>query len=216
MKSEPKVLNITAEADLEWSEVEAAEGQSAVPKFSMKAYTGGTMRVGGFYRPVVVDLAGMKSSKAIPIFRGHDPDRIVGHGEADITANDISASGVVSADNDHAREVIASSRNGFPWQASIGASVEEFESLKEGQKATVNGRSVSGPVLIARKSTLNEISFVPLGADRRTSARVAASFDGGSETFSGWLEANGFDEGELSYKAKAKLLLAHEHERKVK
>lgn len=214
--TETKTITITAEAALEWAEIEAAEGVSSVPKFTMKAYTGGAMNVGGFFRPVVVDLAGMKSSKSVPIFRGHDPDKIVGHGEASITANDISATGLISAENDHSREVIASSKNGFPWQASIGASVEEFEPLKEGQKATVNGKTVNGPALIARKSTLNEISFVPLGADRRTSAKVAAQADDSKgHTFSGWLEANGFEEGTLTLKAKAKLLIVHERERAV-
>jgi hypothetical protein len=37
------------------------------------------------------------------------------------------ATGIVSRDTAAAREVVVSSRNGFPWQASIGAAVEEFE-----------------------------------------------------------------------------------------
>lgn len=174
---EPKSLTLECSADLEWSEIEAAEGGDKVPTFKMTAYTGGAMRVMGFFRPVVVDLAGVKmTGRTIPIFRDHNPTQIVGHGTAEIGAGDIKASGVVSADNEHSRDVMVSSRKGFPWQSSIGASVEEFESIKEGQKIIVNGKTISGPVLVARKSTLNEISFVPLGADRRTSAKVAAQF----------------------------------------
>lgn len=170
-----QVLRIEAAAELEWSEIEAAEGKEKIPSFKMTAYRGGPMNVGGFFRPVVVDLAGMKTgNKQLPIFRGHDPDRIIGHGEADIGATEIKASGLISADNDHSRDVVASSRRGFPWQASIGATVHEFESIKTGDKATVNGKTVKGPVLIARKTTLSEISFVPIGADRGTSAKVAA------------------------------------------
>lgn len=85
------------------------------------------------------------------------------------------AAGVMSRDTAAAREVVTSSKNGFPWQASVGASVEEFEFVKEHQQVTVNGKQHSGPVNVVRKSTLGEISFVDLGADGATSASVAAN-----------------------------------------
>jgi phage major head subunit gpT-like protein len=56
----------------------------------------------------------------------------------------------------------------------VGAGVDEFEFVKEGQKVTVNGTQYSGPVNVVRKSSLGEISFVDLGADGATSASVAA------------------------------------------
>ena len=70
---------------------------------------------------------------------------------------------------------MASSRNGFPWQASIGASVEQSEFIRESQNVIVNGKEFSGPLNVVRKATLGEISFVDLGADGQTSANVAAS-----------------------------------------
>jgi hypothetical protein len=88
---------------------------------------------------------------------------------------------VVSRDTPAAREVVASSRNGFPWQASVGASVEEFEFVKENQTVLVNGRSFSGPLNVVRTATLGEISFVDLGADGQTSATVAAGTAAGSQ-----------------------------------
>lgn len=204
-----KALQITADASVQWSDLEAADGEEKVPQFSMVAYTGGAMHV-GFHHPVIVDLAGIKASGDIPIFRQHDPTQIVGHGKAEISDGGIVASGIISADNEHSRDVVSSSRKGFPWQASIGASVERFETLKEDDTATVNGKPVKGPVLIARKSTLNEISFVPLGADRRTSAKVAASKSvddgkGNNMKFTEWLQANDFDPELLSEKATEKL-----------
>ena len=84
------------------------------------------------------------------------------------------ATGVVSRDTAAAKEVVASARNGFPWQASLGAGVEEYEFVKENQRVTVNGQEFSGPMNVVRKATLGEISFVDLGADGRTSAQVAA------------------------------------------
>ncbi|MBN8644353.1 MAG: hypothetical protein J0L61_03820 [Planctomycetes bacterium] len=168
-------LTFTATADITFAA--AADGQSApLPRFKMVAYTGGAMRVGGWRAPVVIDLAGLGvPSQARPIRFGHDPLSGVGHTDSiRVEAGQLIATGVISRDTPAAKEVVASSRNGFPWQASVGASVEEFEFIKDNQKATVNGQDLSGPVYVVRKATLGEISFVDLGADGRTSASIAA------------------------------------------
>ena len=90
----------------------------------------------------------------------------VGHTDAiQIEDGKLLAAGVVSRDTVAAREIVASARNGFPWQASLAAAVEEFEFVKPSQKALVNGREFSGPVNVVRRATLGEISFVDLGAD---------------------------------------------------
>jgi hypothetical protein len=168
-------LTLTATADI--TVAAAADGQSApLPRFKMVAYTGGAMRVAGWRHPVVIDLAGLAvPSQARPIRFGHDPLSGVGHTDAiRVEAGQLVATGVISRDTSAAKEVVASSRNGFPWQASVGASVEEFEFIKDNQKATVNGQELTGPVNVVRKATLGEISFVDLGADGRTSASIAA------------------------------------------
>jgi len=160
--------------------IEAAdEGQGdsrpKLPRFSMVAYTGGAMRIAGWRYPVIVDLAGLSiPSQSRPIRFGHDMASGVGHTDAiRIEDGRLVATGVVSRDTQAAREIVASARNGFPWQASIAASVEEFEFVKENQKVVVNGREFVGPVNVVRKATLGEISFVDLGADGATSASVA-------------------------------------------
>ncbi len=151
----------------------------ALPRFRMVAYTGGPMRIAGWRFPVIVDLAGLAiPSQNRPIRFGHDASAAAGVGHTDaisVEAGQLIATGVVSRDTPAAREIVVSSKNGFPWQASIGASVEEFEFIKDGQKAIVNGRTFEGPVNVVRKATLGEISFVDLGADGNTSAQVAAS-----------------------------------------
>lgn len=211
-------VEMQADTTPEWIEAADAEGEQPKPKrFTMRAYTGGPMQVSAFYRPVVVDLAGMKQAgKVIPIFRGHDSNRIVGHGEAVISDRGIDASGIVSAENADAAEVVAAAKNGFPWQASIGATVQEMEVLSEKETATVNGRKVTGPLVIARKSTLNEISFVPIGADRRTSARVAASAGKDERTmdFHDWLQAQGFDPEQITEQQKTALQAAYDAQQK--
>ena len=167
-------LNATAVIDVDAS----ADGTSgsALPRFRMVAYTGGQMRVAGWRHPVIIDLAGLSiPSQARPIRFGHDPLSGVGHTDSiRVEAGQLVANGVVSRDTPAAREVVISSKNGFPWQASVGTGVDEFEFVKEGQKVTVNGNQYNGPVNVIRRSSLGEISFVDLGADGATSASVAA------------------------------------------
>jgi hypothetical protein len=152
------------------------EGKPSLRKFNMTAYTGGAMRLGGWPYPVVVDLAGMRvTRKSRPILKDHDRGSIVGHTD-DITITDksLQVAGVISGVGVTAQEVIATSENGFPWQASLGASADKVVFIPEGKTSQANGRDHKGPVYIARKSTLGEVSFVALGADDNTEARVAA------------------------------------------
>lgn len=152
------------------------EGKPSLRKFSMTAYTGGVMRLGGWPYPVVVDLAGMRvTRKSRPILKDHDRGSIVGHtDDIAITDKSLEVAGVISGVGATAQEVIATSENGFPWQASLGASADKVVFIPEGKTANANGREFKGPVYVARKSTLGEVSFVALGADDDTEARVAA------------------------------------------
>ena len=146
--------------------------------FSMTAYTGVAMRVGGWEYPVAVDLAGLKvSEKPRPIFINHDAEKIAGHTTA--VSNDGSqlyVSGVISGTEDMAGLVVDPADNGFPWQASIGATVERAFFVPEERSVEVNGRVLQGPMYVASESVLSEVSFVPLGADDNTTATIAASF----------------------------------------
>ena len=161
----------------------AEEGKPALRKFSMVAYTGGAMRLGGWPYPVVVDLAGMRvTRKSRPILKDHDRASIVGHTD-DIMVGDsrLEVAGVISGVGNTAQEVIATSENGFPWQASLGANADKVVFIPEGKTANANNREFKGPVYIARKSTLGEVSFVALGADDDTEARIAAGQSGDDE-----------------------------------
>ena len=172
------------------------------PKFRMLVYSGGKMRPSGFFRDVVLDLSGLKIAKGKrPVFLGHDQRRIIGHTHSITVDGAIRAEGVISGTGSDAEEVIATSRNGFPWRASIGASIDsDLEVISETETVTVNGRKFKGPLFIVRASTLKEVSFVALPGDERTSARISAQH--GSEdknmTFEQWLTARGFKLAELS------------------
>lgn len=195
------------------------EGEPAqLRRFKMVAYTGAAMRVGGYYQPVVVDLAGMEiSNQRAPVLRGHDPERIVGHTEAiEVTEGGrrLNAAGVISGVGEDAGQVLTLAANGFPWQASIGARPTRVEHVEAGQKVSVNGRSFTGPLTVVRQAKLSEISFVPMGADSATTA-VVASEGGHSMTFEAWLQAKGFDLATLTDTQKAALMAAFQAENQV-
>jgi phage major head subunit gpT-like protein len=192
--------------------IEASAGEPDAPKskrFSMNAYTGGLMIVSRYDLPVVIDLTGLKAEAPIPILRDHELSQVVGHAdEVLVTASALKLSGVVSGAGPAAQEVVASASAGFPWRASVGAWPDKREFVGEGVKTEVNGKSFTGPLYIARKATLREVSFVAVGADSRTSAQVAASAAQPQEddmNFHQWIEAMGLVVAELRDDQKEKL-----------
>lgn len=206
---------IEAEGPTDFRFLEAAADENAgdnaekeLRRFSMTAYTGGKLLLAGFAFPVIVDLSGLKvSAKSRPILRDHDASRIVGHTETlEVNAGSIKLAGVISGANDHAREVTASGDNGFPWQSSIGAIAQRIVFVDQGESVEVNGRKFSGPVYVARQSTLREVSFVALGADDQTIAQLIARHSPPSSSqieaqpmeFEAWVEAQGFDPNALT------------------
>ncbi len=155
----------------------AVEGEAEViPRFTMVAYTGEPLRVEGWRFPVVVDLEGLSiPSQRRPVRFGHSMYAGVGHTERiAVEGGRLIAEGIVSRDTGAAREVVASGKRGFPWQASIGAQVAQAEFIRAGKSVTVNGRTFEGPLYVARRTVLGEISFVDLGADGNTTATIAA------------------------------------------
>ncbi len=174
MTTTPDILAINCEVAIEAAANE--DGGKALPRFSMVAYTGGPIRTLGFAYPVVVNLDGMTiPTQQRPVRFQHSALEGVGHTQRiAIEDGKLIAEGVVSRDTPAAQEIVASGKKGFPWQASIGASVDELEFIKRDVAVTINGRKFKGPIYIAHKTTLNEISFVDLGADQQTSARIAA------------------------------------------
>jgi hypothetical protein len=174
----PDRLDLVAPVEIQAAE--SGDGDKKVATFSIRAYTGGVMQVHGFFDPVIVDLQGLKArGTQIPILNGHSHDRIVGHStDVEVSDQGVSVRGVVSGVGFYANEVVESAKNGFPWQASIGASVDRALFLEEGETMVINGQTVKGPLVVAKKTRLNEVSFVPLGADPKTSAKVAAEAHG--------------------------------------
>jgi hypothetical protein len=146
-------------------------------RYRMTAYTGDAVELA--QGRVVFDLAGLAvPGKPIPILRQHDAEQIVGFSErVEVTASDVIIDLVVSSATAAGREVVELMSDDFPWQASVGLTMNEVE-VVEDDEVEVNGRAFAAPIAVVRSSTLKEASFVPLGADAATSvAALSALLD---------------------------------------
>ena len=134
------------------------------------------MVVEGWRLPVVVDLAGLDiTAQRRPVRMNHDPLTGVGHTERlAVVDGSLVAEGQISRATGAAADVISSAKQGFPWQMSIGARILDAEDVRAGKSVVVNGRQHVGPLTVARKAVLGEVSFVDLGADDNTSATITA------------------------------------------
>lgn len=214
---------VAAAAD---NEPETADAKQ-LRRFTMTAYTGGKLLLAAFPYPVVVDLSGIRvSTKSRPILRDHDTSRIVGHTETiEVNAGSIRLAGVISGSNDHAREVTESGDNGFPWQSSIGAVAQRVVFVDRGETVEVNGRRFTGPLYVARQATLREVSFVALGADDQTVARLVAAHTQQKNSpqqievqameFETWVREQGFDPDTLDEKQTGSLQAMFDRETTV-
>ena len=197
---------VSGEASMEFHAEAEGDGESKRPTFEMVAYTGGALRLNGFYRPVVIDLAGLRSAARVTILKDHDQRQIVGQANSvQINAKRVSVAGVITGDetDDSTRTILLHARNGFAWPVSVGASIDRLELVKEQQTVTVNGRDFTGPMYVVRAGLLREVSFVGVGADENAEGKIAAHAANENEgvsamTFTKWLQAKGHDKSALS------------------
>lgn len=194
-----------------------ANGPSKPKRFSILAYSGGTLNVDGFPNGVVVDLSGLEIPGSIPILIDHKKTVEATLGLTDNIHTDgkvLNLAGVVTGQSATAQQVIAQAAAGHSWQASIGVWTVEEEEVAAGQTATANGQTFNGPVTIARRSILRETSVLPMGADATTSVNLAASaakFLKGAAmpTFEEWCASMGLDAATMTPEALAAAQMIH-------
>ena len=205
-RNEQEVIQLCGDVEV----IASADGAKGPRAFAVKAYTGGELRVPKYDLPIIVDLDGMTMAKSIVANLHHKTENLVGHAtEVVKEGGQLSLRGSVSATGASAQEFTANHDNGFPWQASIEAKPTKVVEIQAGKSVTVNGREFVGPVLVARKSKLFGVAFVPRGADENTSVTIAASaadsWKGNLMKFTEWVEAMGLVVDELSEKQTAAL-----------
>ena len=161
----------------EFLEITAASGGKK-PSVKGLAYSGGKMRLFGWSRPVVVDMAGMAVAGRIPLLTNHVNDTMcrVGVVTAKVADEGLVIEGEIVADGVEAENIVSQGKSGADWQLSIGAEVEAAELVQEG-KRTVNGIDHEAPFYHVTKSTLREVSVVAVGADKATHMKVTAKLE---------------------------------------
>lgn len=165
-------------------DIEAADtdGKKKLPSFAMAAYSGGFMELGWGY-PTVLNASGVRHAGKVPILIDHGyaaaskARSALGHATKITTKGGrIAAEGVVSGVGDEVEHCMAMARNGFPFQASVGVTVDRdaVQFIAEGQTVKANGQTFKGPCYYAASGQLREISIVVLGADPETETTIAA------------------------------------------
>lgn len=155
-----------------------AGAEPARPRVSILAYSGGIMHV-PHWGAVALDLEGLDASGQIALLADHDArvSGVVGHGTAEARDGRLLVSGVLSGAGEAAKQIVAMSRGGFQFQASVGVAPGEHERVRPGEAVEINGRmlSAAGGFTLVRTGRLREVSVTPLGADADTSVAIAAS-----------------------------------------
>lgn len=151
----------------------AVEG-NPVRTYSGVANSGKPFLLNG--KPAVVDFDGLTHHDTVPALLLHDRSARVGVGKLAVTTEGLTISGTL-LNNEHGKQVAAEADQGFPWQMSAHVVPTQVDTLPAGKTATVNGRTVAGPMQIYRRCSVREVSFTPTGVDSATSA-VVLSDDG--------------------------------------
>jgi len=158
--------------------VEAAADGKGPPRLMIHAYSGVPFRQWWSQDPVVVNLAGMKlpaKAERLVLLMDHDPSRPIGNATAvNKTESDLYVEGIASVPGPDTDKFVQSSKNGFPWRASQGASKLKVAYIQEDEVLEVNGQEFPGPLTHVVSCELQEVSVVTMGADDDTDS-VAAS-----------------------------------------
>lgn len=147
----------------------ASTDNTAPRTFSGVAHSGQPFVYKG--QRAIVDLSTISHKDAVPALLLHDRAARVGVGRLAVGADGLTISGTL-LDNEHGKQVAAEADQGFPWQMSAHIDPARVESLPAGKTASVNGQTVTGPILILRNSDVREVSFTPTGVDKNTHAAV--------------------------------------------
>lgn len=144
-------------------------------KLSFVGYSGDSVDLSdyGFDAPVVYNIKSMKTKQKIPVLYNHYHP--VGHTTKVNKIDNESAltgRGVLSLPNDKSKEIEAGIKNGFPFEASMGLRINNWEkdiSFIAAGEVVVNGRVFNAPVYVVERSTLIEMTVTPFGRDGNTS-----------------------------------------------
>lgn len=125
---------------------------------------------------MILDFDGIAIKPKTAVLLEHNPHK--GAGVATLSVDAISgclnANGVL-VDNEFGRYIAELSDNHFPWEMSVHVDAKRYDEITAGEKLTVNGHEVMGPIMVMRDCAIREVSFTPVGVDDATSAVVLSN-----------------------------------------
>lgn len=157
-----------------------------VKMFHGVAYNGGvfypTVTVNGRTEaiPIVMDLDSLIiPSEQRPVLDDHDDstDGVIGQTTVFAVRKSnytLGLRGVIYTEKERSKKILSASSGGHKWQLSVGVDNFQLERIEAGRTVTVNGRSFTGPISIARNAYLTDVSFVGVGGDDLTWATIEA------------------------------------------
>jgi hypothetical protein len=153
-----------------------AEGEvpeNGVPTLKFSGYSGDAVNLSdyGFDAPVVYNIASMKTSQKIPIL--YDHHEVIGHTTSvrkSEGGSSVTGAGLASVPNEANRQVVAGLKNGFPWQASMGLRLRNWDDVSYIAKGetVVNNRTFKAPIYVVENARLVEMTVTGFGRDSNT------------------------------------------------
>jgi hypothetical protein len=197
----------------------AAAGKKPV-RLAIVAYTGGVMRVPNF-GPCAIDLANLEFPPrvALNVDHGESVTAIAGAGKPTTDGRVLTIAGTLT-DTDAGQLVAGLLADGIPLAASVEVEPAVTQYVRAGETVAVNGQQLTATgegFLLVVKGTLRAVSIVASGADKNSSARLAASAHrrGATMDFHEWLKAQGFDPANLEDRQRDTLLKAFQSEQRL-
>lgn len=167
---EPPAVHAEAATPAKEADAKPVLGQ----RFHITAYGGGPIAQYWSDVPLIIDIAASTVASVFPILQHHSTFRIIGHAEEAVTTpRAFGLDCIVSVPSAASFEFVRAARAGFPWRASVGASVISRRDVKSGETAKVNGRVIHGPAVVVGAHFF-ETSILPLPADDETSVKLLA------------------------------------------
>jgi hypothetical protein len=184
------------------------------------AYPGWPMKVAGFTRSVVVDLAGLAMAAEVPLVRDHDTSTrgLLGTVRPKTDGNQLNAEGVMNR-SQAAAEILRLWRSGQKLSASIGATVLESHKIKTGDMVHINGRSIVAPkegLIVVDRAELKEISIVGVGAATGTNITIEARHSAKGATMSKEATIQNDELATERQRAKDIIAICSEHQSELK
>ena len=156
--------------------------ENGAAKLKFQGYSGDKvdLRDYGLDYPLVYDIQGISIPNKVPILFDHWD--LIGHSTSVRKMDNggaLRGKGLASIPGNNTDKVVVGLKNGFPWEASMGLRLQNAETdvefMPKGHKFTVNNREFVGPMYVARKTQLVEMTVTASGRDSNTSFELLNS-----------------------------------------